>query len=138
MTTTRTILETHGIPVPDDLVADLTVVPLSTPQRQGDVGIFPRHPLSPAERRNTVTVGAGGVQVVRGEATGNSHLLHADGTVRFARGDSGTLLGVVEVEPDSVGWLIHTDEHGVNAIAPGTYELRGKRTQREEIERVAD
>ena len=38
----------------------------------------------------------------------------------------------------SVAHLIHTDEHGCNAVGPGVYVLHGKREQAEEIRRVAD
>lgn len=51
-------------------------------------------------------------------------------------GDVG--LGTLHVPDGAVAWLIHTDEHGVNGIGPGTYRLHGKIEQAEEIRRVAD
>ena len=79
-----------------------------------------------------------GVRVVRGEATGNAHILHADGPAMWAPSSDGLRLGVLHVPAGSVAWLIHTDEHGANGIAAGTYVVTGKREQADEIRRVAD
>jgi len=109
--------------------------------RQGDVLIVPRGPLSAAERRDAVIVPAAGIAVVRGEATGNTHLLHPAGRCwwRPIESQAGSvLLGVLHVEDDAECFLIHTDEHGANGIAPGSYEIRGKREMAEEVRRVAD
>lgn len=136
--TYASVLDLHGIAVPDETIAELEVPVLAGPQRQGDILITPRAPLTAAERKQMSVVPAAGVAVVRGEATGNTHLLHAEGDVRFARRDSGVLLGVLEVGTGAVAYLLHTDEHGCNAVAPGTYALHGKREQADEIRRVAD
>lgn len=142
MSTTTTfseVLGAHNITIPDDTLAELEVPVLSGPQRQGDVGIFPREPMTPGERALAVDVPAAGVQVVVGEATGNTHLLHAEGTVRWLpKGGGGVLLGVIEVAEGSTGYLIHTDEHGANGLAPGCYRVHGKREQADEIRRVQD
>lgn len=138
MKTLTQILSVHDIAVADELLADLVVPVLAGPQRQGDVLILPRGPLSVAEREACVRVPAEGVAVVVGEATGNTHMLDADGPVWFARRASGVTIGVVEVPDGSTGYLIHTDEHGANALAPGTYSLHGKREQADVIRRVAD
>jgi hypothetical protein len=50
----------------------------------------------------------------------------------------GVLLGHLTVGEGATAYLIHTDEHGANAIAPGSYRLHGKREQAEIIRRVAD
>jgi hypothetical protein len=136
--TIGSVLGEHDITVPDETLAELEVPVLCGPQRQGDVLIVPRSSLTAAERKQTVPVPAEGVAVVRGEATGNTHLLHGEGPVVFSRRDSDLLLGVVEVGDGGTGFLIHTDEHGVNAFGPGCYELRGKREQADLIRRVAD
>lgn len=138
MKTLTEILDRHAIAIPDDLLADLVVPVLDGPQRQGDVLIVPRGPLSAAERKDCSLVPREGVAVVVGEATGNTHMLDADGPVLFGRRNSGVLLGVVEIAEGATGYLIHTDEHGANAMAPGTYALHGKREQAAEIRRVAD
>jgi hypothetical protein len=146
MTTAFDILTRHGLtPAADDLddiAADLAVPVLSGPQRQGDILIVPTGPLTPAERATAAAVPAGGVALVRGEATGNTHILAPDPGVSIlwaetpaGRGD--TLLGVIAVD-GGPAWLIHTDEHSVLGVAPGVYQVRGKREQREEIARVQD
>ena len=136
--TFRDVLGRHNITVPDQTIAEITVPVLSGPQRQGDIAIFPREPLTPAERSMAVQVPPEGIAVVRGEATGNTHMLSADSVVLWLEKDAGLLLGIVEVPEGSTGYLIHTDEHGANGLAPGTYRIHGKREQADEIRRVAD
>lgn len=139
MKTLTEILSRHDIAVADELLADIVVPVISDrPQRQGDVAIVPRGPLSTAERADCELVPRTGIAVVHGEATGNTHMLDADGPVWFARREGGVRLGVVEVGEGATAYLIHTDEHGANAFGPGTYVLHGKREQAEEIRRVAD
>ena len=48
------------------------------------------------------------------------------------------VLAVVSVPDGESAELIHTDEHGCNAMGPGDYVIRGKRELAEEIRRVAD
>lgn len=136
--TLASVLDLHGVTIPDATLAELEVPVLATVQRQGDVLIVPRGPLSDTERADARPVPPEGVAVVRGEATGNTHLLHAEGDVVFARRAGGVALGVLDVAPGSEAYLIHTDEHGANGIAPGCYALHGKREQADEIRRVAD
>lgn len=143
MNTLATILDRASITVPDPLLADLEVPILTTPQRQGDVLIVPRPPLGRAEQQGMTAVPARGVAVVRGEATGNTHLLMPDpgAVVRWAPASArqgSVLLGILDVPEGATAWLIHTDEHGANGIGPGTYALHGKREQAEEERRVAD
>lgn len=138
MLTLAQILDRHDIDVPDELLADLEVPVLTGPQRQGDILILPRAPLNDAERAHCHPVPREGIAVVIGEATGNTHMLDADGTVLFNRRDAGVLLGVIEIPDGSTAYLVHTDEHGANGIGPGTYALHGKREQADEIRRVAD
>lgn len=136
--TIGSVLALHDITVPDETIADLEVPMICGAQRQGDILIIPRGPLTEAERKLAVQVPATGVAVVRGEATGNTHLLHGEGDVVWTARQVGVLLAVVEVGDEATGFLIHTDEHGANAMGPGTYELHGKREQAEQIRRVAD
>lgn len=147
--TLTTLLPLHGITIPDELIADAEIPVLTEPQRQGDVMIIPLAMLSAADAKiaaktaaeRAVPVTAKGVAVVRGEATGNTHLLHADpgSVVSWVPGPGGTslLLGLLTVE-SGVAWLIHTDEHGANGIGPGQYSLHGKQEQADLIRRVAD
>ena len=145
MTSTMTLSEAlarHDITAADLALADIEVPVLCGPQRQGDILITPRAPLGKAELATMTACDRAGVAVVRGEATGNTHLLDAvEGTVLWQAHDGATgdlLLGVLHVEEGSVANLLHTDEHGCNAIGPGTYTLHGKREMAEEIRRVAD
>ena len=145
MTTLTAILARHAVGVADDLIADIDVPVLTGVQRQGDVGIFPRPPIGAAEIGQMTNVPATGVAVVRGEfATGaNSHILSPEpgSEILWAPAsprEGSVLLGVLHVPDGAVAWLIHTDEHGANGIGPGTYTLRGKREQADEIRRVAD
>lgn len=135
-------LARHNITAADAALADIEVPVLTGPQRQGDILIKPRAPLGNAERATMTTVPRSGVAVVRAEATGNTHLLDAvEGTVLWQAANTvegDVLLGVLHVEDGSVANLLHTDEHGCNAIGPGTYTLHGKREMADEIRRVAD
>lgn len=135
-------LARHNITAADDALAEIEVPVLTGAQRQGDVLILPRPPLGAAERSQMIAVPREGVAVVRGEATGNTHLLDAaTGVVLWAASnprDADLTLGVLHVEHGAVANLLHTDEHGCNAIGPGTYVLHGKREMADEIRRVAD
>jgi hypothetical protein len=143
--TTRTELAARyriDLPPDDETVEDLEVPIHAGPQRQGDVAFFTRPPFTAAELAQMTDVPPDGVTLVRGEATGNTHILHAApaGTVRWAPKDlaGDTLIAVVHIQPGGVGYVIHTDEHSMLGYGPNAYEVRGKRTQREEIERVQD
>jgi hypothetical protein len=138
-----------SVSIPAHLEADARVPVLDGPQAQGDLMIVPivmaygsdvRPPVWPLG----VLVGAGGVQVVHGEATGNTHWLHAGfdsrGVTwhRAADNDDGLVVGVVTVPAGQSAMLIHTDEHGANGIGPGIYEIRRKREQANQVRIVAD
>lgn len=137
-------LSKHHITLPDPDLADLEVPVLTGPQRQGDVGIWPRPPAGPAQLADMVKVPAAGIPVVRGETStgGNAHILDAyHGDVYWQpidRPHDGITLGVLHIPDGSVAYLTHTDEHGCNGIGPGTYRLTGKREQAEMVRRVAD
>jgi len=136
-------LDLANVTIPPELEASAMVPVLTGPQRQGDVGIFPRPAVGAAERAAFVEVPTAGIAVVRGEAaTGaNSHILHGDGPVFWSESptrDGGVTLGILDVPEGSTAYLIHTDEHGANAMGPGTYRVTGKREQADEIRRVAD
>ena len=139
MATFMEVLGRAGVSVPDELLAEVEVPVLSGSQRQGDVSVWPCDRLSSSARGGLVP--AVGVAVVRGEATGNTHLLQPDPGSRVwwapeSQDKESVVLGVVTVE--GVGWLIHSEEHGANGLAAGSYVLRGKREQADVIRRVAD
>ena len=142
-TTLSTVLARADVTVPDASIAEVEVPVLTGPQRQGDVGIWPRPKLGAAEQSAFVDVPSQGVAVVRGEATGNTHLLMPEPghTIRWcpSQARAGEVkLGILEVPDGAVAWLIHTDEHGANGIGPGVYVVTGKREMADEIRRVAD
>lgn len=134
------------VTVPEHLEAEAQVPVLTGPQCQGDLMIVPIHQAyegieqTPFWPQGSI-VPMEGVQVVHGEATGNTHWLHAGFNspgVAFYRASSGQVVGVVTVPPGQTAMLIHTDEHGANGIGPGTYEIRRKREQADEIRYVED
>jgi len=137
-TTYAEALAKVGATVPAHLIADAEVPILTGPQAQGDLLVVPLDNYTGVLE----PIPAQGIQVVFGEATGNSHFLHAgfeSPDVRFARVDDGTLcLAVVSVPEGQSAQLIHTDEHGANGIGAGLYGIHQKRELREEIIRVQD
>lgn len=133
MHTYRTALALAGISVPAHLVADAEVPVLTGPQAQGDLLVIPVRPGEVPEL-TWLPVPADGIQVVRGEATGNTHWLHQgfdSPGVRWAGQEpgGGLTLGYLDVPPGQSAQLIHTDEHGANGIGPGVYRLNRKREQ---------
>lgn len=136
-TTFATGLAKIGVTVPAHLIADAEVPVLTGPQSQGDLMIVPIK----STKADLQSLPDKGHQVVVGEATGNTHWLHRgfdSPDVRFARIDQGLSLVVVLVPEGQSAELIHTDEHGVNAMGPGLYAIHGKREQADEIRRVTD
>ncbi len=133
-----------GVTIPDHLIADAEVPVLTGVQAQGDLIIVPAHLDDFKATVVLESVPEKGIQVVVGEATGNTHWLHRgfeSPGVRWARVTSSRddlVLAVVSVPDGESAELIHTDEHGCNAMGPGDYVIRGKRELAEEIRRVAD
>lgn len=132
MHTYRSALALIGVSVPSHLVADAEVPVLTGPQAQGDLLIVPEDP--PAELDWT-PIPVEGIQVVRGEATGNTHWLHRGFDSpgprwAAATGTAELTLGWLEVPTGQTAQLIHTDEHGANGIGPGTYRINRKREAR--------
>lgn len=139
-----------NVSIPEHLEAGAAVPVLTGPQAQGDLIIIPVAQAygPPNGPRGFVPdwpqgspVPLEGVQVIHGEATGNTHWLHAGFNspgVTWHRADAGLVIGVVRVPKDQTAVLVHTDEHGANGIGPGTYEIRQKREQADEVRYVAD
>lgn len=137
-----TALALAGVTVPEHLLAEAEVPILTGPQAQGDLIVVPVAAVAAAAHDlDWKPVTGAGVQVVHGEATGNTHWLHAgfDSTgVLWARVDEGVRIGYVTVPDGETAMLVHTDEHGANGIGAGVYAIHGKREQADEIRRVAD
>lgn len=137
--TYQTAIARVGVTLPEHLVAEAEVPVLTEPQAQGDIGIISADLLGITGSGADFTPVGKGVQVVTGEATGNTHWLHSDHDgVTWARLDRDLVIGLVSVPDGAAAYLIHTDEHGANGIGPGLYALTGKREQADEIRRVAD
>jgi len=130
MHTYRTALALAGVPVPEHLVADAEVPILTGPQAQGDLIVLPVATI-PAGLTVPRLIGDDGVQVIRGEATGNTHWLHRgfnSPDVRWTPAAAdGLTLGYLIVPVGQSAQLIHTDEHGANGVGPGTYQINRKR-----------
>ncbi len=138
-TATRTIADlTHatGVTIVADWADDIEIPVLSGLQRQGDVIVIP------ATGKATTAVPATGCPVVRGEADGNTHAIHADhdaGVTCDTTTATGASLKVatLTVPAGATAWLGHP-EHGFIGIAPGCYEIRRQREMAEELRVVAD
>jgi hypothetical protein len=138
MHTYQSALTLIGVGVPAHLDAAAQVPVLTGPQAQGDLLVVPEMPPASSGRRaldlsswpEWERLPAAGVQVVRGEASGNSHWLHAGFAspgVRWWRTGQHLVHGYVLVPAGQSALLIHTDEHGANGIGQGIYAVRGKR-----------
>lgn len=126
-----------GASVPEHLIADAEVPIISGVQAQGDLLIVPTAKMPDG----AALVSDAGVQVVFGEATGNSHFLHRgfdSPDVMFVRANDPLIVGYVSVPEGQSAQLIHTDEHGSNGIGPGVYAIHGKREMADQIRRVQD
>ncbi len=136
MITYAEALSAHDVDVPPQLVAQAEVPVLTGLQRQGDLIVIPTR----ASAKKGEPVPAEGIQVVRGEASANTHWLDAyQGEVTWAPATGvGPDLGVVSVAKGAVAMLTHTDEHGANAMGPGDYLIRRQVEQADQIRIVAD
>lgn len=136
------ILDRAGIDTLGVLDAQVDVPVLTgCAQAQGDLIVLPR----PNKQAATTPIPAAGVMVVRAESSGgNTHSLHSfDGPGCYWDGSddggrSGLLLGTLTVPDGATAYMVHTEEHGANAVGAGTYEIRRQREQADEIRMVAD
>lgn len=137
-TITRTVghlTEQTGVTVVADWAADVDIPVHTGLQRQGDVIIVPTNRAAA-----TTPVPATGTAVVRGEAGGNTHAIHADGPVHVDVREASAaslLVAVITVDEGATAWLAHP-EHGFLGIGPGTYEARRQREQAEQLRVVQD
>jgi hypothetical protein len=133
--TYATALALSGVTVPDHLTADAAVPILTGPQAQGDLMLLPVPAPTVVQWSAVPTAG---IQLIRGEATGNTHWLHTgfeSGGVRWAPAADGQRIGYLLVPDGQSALLIHTDEHGANGVGPGSYAIHRKRAQRVTVER---
>lgn len=133
MSTFGDLMTSHGVEIPAHLIEDAEIPVLSGVQRQGDLIVVPTRPSA----KKGMLIPAEGVSVIRGEATGNTHLLVGDGTWAPVEGRGGQDLGIVTVPDDGAAYLLHP-EHGAQGFAPGVYLVRRQREQADEIRLVAD
>lgn len=136
MRTVTQLIDLHGVEIDPHLDREATVVVSTGLQRQGDVIVIPARMVRPGSAAQQL-VPREGVAVVRGEAGGNTHLLLADGPVRFDPAPRELTLGVLTVEAGATAYLAHP-EHGYAGIGPGTYVVRRQREQADEIRLVTD
>lgn len=141
MSTLTSLVERHGIDVLDHLDREALVPVLNGLQAQGDIIVVPAVVANrPAITDAQTPIPQTGVPVVRGENGGNTHLLLAEGDVRFdasAPRDGDLQLGTLTVAEGATAYLAHP-EHGYAGIAPGTYIIRRQREQADEIRLVQD
>lgn len=128
--TTRT-----GVTVLDHIDPSADVPVVSVAAAQGDVSI-----LRVTTRPATAPMPAR-VDVVRGEAGGNTHSLHPSGDCFWdaatARSVADLTLGTLTVPEGSTAVLAHP-EHGFLELAPGTYRIGRQREYAGEWAYVAD
>lgn len=142
MDTLQDVLDRHRVDVLDHLDRELTVPVLSGPQAQGDLLVVPIADADEADRSLFgrcvgKPVAREGAPVLRGEAMGNTHSLHADGDVTWAPYVDGVTLGFASIADGATAWLLHL-QHGATGIAPGDYVVHRQREQANEVRLVAD
>ena len=139
MTATVTeLVDRYGVDIHEHLDRDSNIPVLHGIPRQGDIIVIPggQH----VRQLDLMPVPADGWPVVRGESGGNTHLLLADGDVRYVTNipsPTDLLLGSFVVDEGAVAWLAHP-EHGYTGIGPGSYTIRRQREQADELRLVAD
>lgn len=139
MATLQQMINEHGVDVLDHLDRRASMPVCDGLGRQGDVIVVPASMCGGLKPAKTA-VPKQGVPVVRGENGGNTHLLLAEGDVRFdgrAASAAELSLGVLTVAKKAVAWLAHP-EHGYIGFGPGTYQIRRQREQADELRMVAD
>lgn len=120
----------------DHLDREATLPIVTRAACQGDVSVL-RVTTPPA----TTALPQAGHPVVRGEAGGNTHSLHAASgsgvCFDLADGRDELALGTLTVPDGAEAYLLHP-EHGGMAIAPGTYRIGRQREWAGEWRLVAD
>ena len=124
-----------GVAVLDHIDTSADVPVVTTAAAQGDVSV-----LRVTTAMATAHMPAR-VDVVRGEAGGNTHSLHPSGPcfwdAHTARSVTDLTLGTLTVPDGSTAVLAHP-EHGFLEVAPGTYRVGRQREYAGEWAYVAD
>lgn len=119
-----------GVDVLDHLERETAIAVLDGVQAQGDLLVVPFGLLTDTRFPDTgwSDVPAKGVEVIRGAAGANPHVLVADpGTCRWStRILDPQGLGLGCLETSGPAYLLHP-EHGGSGIAPGRYLIRRQR-----------
>lgn len=130
-----------GVTVDPHLEQDIEIPVLSGPQAQGDLIVLPFDSVTGIGLGHDgwTDVPPQGVELVRGAAGGNVHLLVADpGVCRWSTNvtdPEGLAVGVLDATAPV--HLIHR-EHGGSGIAPGRYLIRRQREMADVQRLVAD
>lgn len=137
-TIVKDLIETHGVDIDGHLDREALVPVSDRLQRQGDIIVVPealttsfwvtKMVADHLDHPNSV-VGPQGFPVVRGEAGGNTHLLLADGDVRYVGLVQPTVdnaIGLLRVSEGATAYLAHP-EHGYMGIGAGAYAIRRQR-----------
>lgn len=144
-TLTKTITDlaaATGVDVHDHLPLEDLIPIIDGIQAQGDLLVIPAELLTQVTARTNaawVAVPKSGVEVLRGAAGGNPHVLVADaGTCRWTTevtDRDGLALGILDATAPV--WLLHP-EHGGSGIAAGRFVIRRQREQADVQRLVAD
>lgn len=141
MTTLTHLADRTGVTPHDHLPADDLIPVHAGIQAQGDLLVIP-HALADVKIAKSAAwqpVPPSGIELLRGAAGGNPHILVADaGTCTWTtsvQDRAGLALGALTCTHPV--WLLHP-EHGGSGIAAGTYIIRRQREQAEVTRLVAD
>jgi hypothetical protein len=130
MPTLAEVTERFDVRVLDHLLMTAEVPVVTKLACQGDLLIQAHRP----GKGSGTPIPSEGIAVVRGEAGGNTHSLHGDGTWRPG---ADMILGTVSVPEAGCAYLLHP-EHGALGIGPGNYLIRRQQEQGDIIRVVAD
>lgn len=120
------------VTIPEHLAEQAEIPVLTGLQRQGDLLVIPARPV----RHRGRMIPAGGVPALRGEVTGNAHLLVGTGWWRPGRRDSQHV-GTLTVPEGGSAYMLHVEHAGLG-IGPGTYRVRRQREMADRVRLVAD
>ena len=142
MPTLQDLTQARGFAIDEHLEAEAEIPVNTGIQFQGDLAIIPIGEVEGDiswQPSSLAPVGPAGVEVVRGENGGHTHLLVADPGAATWTADvtdsAGLAIGVLDAAAPV--HILHA-EHGATGIAPGRYLLRRQREQADVQRLVAD
>jgi hypothetical protein len=141
--TLEDVIDSHAPGLLTTLDTSVTIV-VSDFVRQGDVIVIPERMATPAVEA-VAAVPREGVALVRSEFGGHTHLLVAEGDVRYTAvpptwpqtEDEIIEVGALAVGEGATAFLIHP-EHGAVGLRPGRYAVRRQREWDEVVRVVLD